>query len=174
MKIALVSTPANLEIAQRVIEGSCHGSTITHYFKRGGVCHKSESQAVFTPNVRLSRWAMIKDIRAERFAQVHVVEFPHGRTNVLPFYALVAILSKAPGKFVIGADGRKTPITAQGLAKLIMSYSGMFLLYIALVPLLLANFALLIAGSVVVDAMLLMKPIARNAASDKAGETASK
>jgi len=169
LKIALVSTPGNFEIAQRVIVGSLHGSTITHYFKRGGVCQKRDSQGAFADRVTLSRLAMIKDIRAERFEQVFVVELPHGRTNVLPFYALVALLSRAPGKFVVGADGRHTAITAQSIARLLISYASMFLLYLALVPLLIANFMLLIAGSVVVDGILWMKPRVRNIASNNVG-----
>lgn len=174
LKVALVSTPANFDIAQRVIDGALHSSTITHYFKRGGVCQKRNSLGTGAHHVTLSRLAMIKDIRAERFEQVFVVEFPHGRTNVLPFYALVAILSKAPGKFVVGEDGRHTPITVPSVVKLIVAYSGMFLRYIALVPLLLANFVLLIAGSVVVDAILSMKSRPRNAASNNAGRSVSK
>jgi hypothetical protein len=163
LRTALVSTPGNFEIAQRLIDRSLHGLTITHYFKRGGVCQKRISQDAPAHQVTLGRLAMIKDIRAERFEQVFVVEFPLGRTNVLPFYALVAILSKAPGRFVVGEDGRLTPITVQSVVKLMITYSGMILRYSALVPLLIANFTLLIAGSVVVDAILSMKSRRRDA-----------
>ena len=169
MKIALVSTPANLEIAQRVIDGSSDLSTLTHYFKRGEICQKRKFQDAFTHRVALRRLAMIKDIRTEHFERIYVAEFPHGRTNVLPFYALVALLSRAPGKFVVGADGRHTAITAQSIARLLISYASMFLLYLALVPLLIANFMLLIAGSVVVDGILWMKPRVRNIASNNVG-----
>jgi hypothetical protein len=174
LRIALVSTPGNFEIAQRVIDGSVDPSTITHYIKRGGVCQKRNFQGAPDHHVTLSRLAMIKDIRAERFEQVCVVELPYGRTNVLPFYALIAILSKAPGKFVVFEDGRRTLITVQSVIRLTIAYSGMFLRYCALVPLLLANFALLIAGSVVVDAILSMKSRSRIAASNNAARSASK
>jgi len=93
------------------------------------------------------------------------VELPHGRTNVLPFYALVAILSKAPGKFVASEDGRHAPITVRSVSELVISYAGMFLLYLTLVPLLVANMALLIAGSLAVDALLAVKPKPRQAAA---------
>lgn len=174
LKVALVSTPANFEIAQRLMDGNRYGPTVTHYFKRGGVCQKRTSESSRGGHVLLSRLAMLKDIRAERFEQIVVVELPHGRTNVLPFYALVAVLSKAQGKFVVGEDGQHSPITVRSVIELIFSYSGMFLLYLFLVPFLVANFVLLLAGSLVVDALLALRSRTRNAVPNDLESAASK
>src|SRR6266545_1044567 len=169
MKVAIVSTAANFDVAQRMIDGLLHSSTITHYFKRGAVCQKRNSQSTHASHVTLSRFAMIKDIQAERFDQFFVVELPHGRTNVLPFYALVAILSKAPEKFIMCEDGHYTAVTIQSVVKLIIAYSVMFLRYISVVPLLIANVALLIAGSVVVDVILSVMARPKEDSSNNAG-----
>lgn len=174
LKVALVSTPGNLAIAQRLIDGNHYGPTVTHYFKRGGICQKRTGQSSSGGKVSLRRLAMIKDIRSERFEQIVVVELPHGRTKVLPFYALVAILSKAPGKFVVYEDGRHSPITARWVGELIISYTGMFLLYFSLVPLLVTNFVLLLAGSLVVDALLALKWKPRQADASDVEKVASK
>ena len=172
LKVALVSTPANFEIAQRLIAGNHYGPTVTHYCKRGGVCQKRTGQS--GGKVSLRRLAMIKDIRSERFERIVVVELPHGRTKVLPFYALVAILSKAPGKFVVGEDGRHSPITVRRVGELVISYTGMFLLYLSLVPLLVANFVLLLAGSLLVDALLAVRSKPRPAAASDVERAAAK
>ena len=109
---------------------------------------------------------MLRDIRDERFDEILVVELPHGRANMLPFYALVAILSKAPGKYVVDADGGRTTITVASVARLIVTYSAMFLCYLLLVPLAIMNLGFLLAGALVVDGIVALRSKLRNGESN--------
>lgn len=168
MKVALVSTPGSFDIAHRVTNGALPGATITHYFKRGRICQKRTPQSSNAEgsHVTLGRMAMLRDIRDERFDEILVVELPHGRANMLPFYALVAILSKAPGKYVVDADGGRTTITVASVARLIVTYSAMFLCYLLLVPLAIMNLGFLLAGALVVDGIVALRSKPRNGESN--------
>jgi hypothetical protein len=151
LKVAILSTPANIEIAQRYIDQSKSVLGLTHYFKRGRLCRKWKNGKEESNCNTLTRLTVLKDIRAESFDHFILVELPHGRSKVLPYYALLAVLSKARRKSVLLQDGECVPITAEILIRLARELLFFPVKFFAIFPLLLVNLVILLSIAIGVD-----------------------
>ena len=151
MKVAILSTPANIEIAQGYIDQSNNAPGLTHYFKRGRRCRKWENGNEESNCNTLTRLTVLKDIRAECFDHFILVELPHGRSKVLPYYALLAALSKAPRKSVLLQDGTCVPMTVEIFIRLVHELIFFPMKFLALFPLLLVNLMILLSVAIGVD-----------------------
>ena len=94
---------------------------------------------------------MLKDIRAERFDHFILVELSHGRSKVLPYYALLAVLSRAPRKSVLLQDGKFVPITAKIFIQLARELILFSVKFFAMLPLLVVNLMILLCVAIGVD-----------------------
>lgn len=94
---------------------------------------------------------MLKDIRAESFDHFILVELPHGRSKVLPYYALLAVLSRAPRKSVLLQDGNFVPITAEIFIHLTRELILFPMKFLAMLPLLVVNLLILLGVAIGVD-----------------------
>ena len=151
MKVAILSTPVNIEIAQRFIDQSKDGLDLTHYFKRGKLCQKWNNGKEEANRNILSRLTVLKDIRAESFDHFILVELPHGRSKVLPYYALLAVLSRAPRKSLLLQDGNFVPITAKIFIHLARELILFPMKFLAMLPLLVVNLMILLSVAIGVD-----------------------
>jgi hypothetical protein len=148
LKVAILSTPANIEFAQQFVDQSPTDHDITHYFKRGKLCQKRH---IGGKQSLLNRLALLKDLRAEHFDHFILVEWPHARTKVLPYYALLAFLSKARRKSMLLQDGNTVPITDEIVVRLVGELMFVAIKFAVIFPLLLMNLIILIAVAIGVD-----------------------
>ena len=151
MKVAILSTPANIEIAQRYIDQSNNVLGLTHYFKRGRRCRKWKNGKEESNCNTLTRLTVLTDIRAESFDHFILVELPHGRSKVLPYYALLAVLSRAQRKSLLLQDGNFAPITVEIFIRLARELIFFPMKFLALFPLLLVNLMVLLSVGIGVD-----------------------
>jgi hypothetical protein len=151
LKVAILSTPANIEIAQRYIDQSKNVLGLTHYFKRGRLCRKWKNGKEKSNCNTLTRLTVIKDIRAESFDHFILVELPHGGGKVLPYYALLAALSRAPRKSLLLQDGNFVPITAEIFIHLARELILFPIKFLAMFPLLVVNLMILVSIAIGVD-----------------------
>ena len=101
--------------------------------------------------ISLSRLTVLKDIRAESFDHFILVELPHGRSKVLPYYALLAVLSRAPRKSLLLQDGNFVPITAKIFIHLARELILFPMKFLAMLPLLVVNLMILLSVAIGVD-----------------------
>jgi hypothetical protein len=157
LKVAVLSTPANVEFAQQFVDRLPTDSDITHYFKRGRLCQKRHKGWEQERHKVLDRLTLFKDIRAERFDHFILVEWPHARTKVLPYYALLAFFSKAARKSMVLQDGTYIPITAELFIHLVRELIIIPIKFAAILPLLLLNFVILTSIAIGVDLICLVR-----------------
>lgn len=156
MKAALLATPLNIDIARAFLAKAGNAEEYTVYFKRGNVCQKrhKESQKLIYNDYKI---AIIRDIKAEDFDHFILVELPHGYIKLLPYYVLVALLSRSPKKLVLHGDGTVSTMTYRFLIKLAFKMMGFLFKLLLLLPLAIINLFLVLVMSSLVDLGVLLE-----------------
>jgi hypothetical protein len=114
---------------------------------------------------------VLKDIRAESFDHFILVELPPGRSKVLPYYALLAVLSKAPQKSILMQDGECVPITAEIFIRLACELLFFPVKFFATFPLLLVNLMILLSLAIGVDLFESIRSMTRASSRRNAVDT---